>query len=136
MWVVRMLGPANPMWKPLLDHYLLDPSSSHRREEILTTTPTKVLLARLLSSEGDSVKARLANSHPVLHFWRAAVRAFRKLEWREHTHLRLGHRVLATSIFSSPHFPPPSLHSKLTSRWWQRCCGIQHVRDLWEPRDE
>ena len=126
-WLVRYLGPAHAPWKPLLDYWLTDSTDTFAREIILSSTPTPLLLARLLPSPHNgctSVKQRKAAAPPVLHFWRAALSQFRLLTWKSSPS---GPAALATPVFSSPHHTPPLVHVK----YWRTKCGIEHIRDMW-----
>ena len=126
-WLVRYLGPAQATWKPLLDHWLTDRTDSFGREVILSSIPTRLLLARLLPSASptlSTMKSRLAAAPPVLHFWRAALSQFRRLSWKQ---APSGPSALAIPVFSSPLHPPPQIHT----RYWRSTCGIEHIRDLW-----
>ena len=126
-WLVRYLGPAQASWKPLLDFWLVDHTDSFGREIILSSTPTRLLLARLLPSPSpglSSMKQRLAAASPALHFWRAALSQFRLLTWKQ---AASGPSALAIPVFSSQIHAPPAVHTK----YWSTKCGIVHIRDMW-----
>ena len=129
--VVRYLGPAQALWKPILDLWLLDDKSdAHGRACLLTDTPAKVLRARLWNYTWGTAAERKAATPPALVFWQAAVTAFKKLEW----HLELpgtGEDVLARNVFHDKHHPPPNIRPG-TVQWWRNTCGIHHVGDIWD----
>ena len=128
-WIIRYLSPAQASWKPLLDYWLIDRADPFGREIVLSSIPTRLLLARLLpsvsSDRPSSIKTRISNAPPTIHFWRTALSQFRKLNWENTT--TSGPSALAIPVFSSPSHPKPQVDEK----YWRTKCFIEHIRDLW-----
>ena len=139
-WVIRYLSPSSTPWHHLLDYYLLPQAGPRGRLEVLSKlnrnpyrnrlTPDSLPNPQDPNSPITSMRARKANSHPILKFWRSALTHFQDLEWTE-TRQRTGASTLSHSIFDSLTHPPPSNVTHVN--YWKNACGLHHYRDVINP---